>query len=184
MNSVTSASIFLSVLLQAVLKRRWRLSGRSILNRRVGSPCSALTGSALPTFGEIWVCVSCAAPPRSKAVMTSGANGLGFGACANVLLIENVQKFAGEVLDINDGGTTTRPFKDCLAHREGFGIGNALFNLRLKNRNTGIGGHDARIASQDRRACFAENHKPPFEGWLEFLRLFLVGAQLSPTTRL
>src|SRR5437763_740173 len=37
MNSVTSTTIFFSVLLHAVLKRRCRLAGKSMLRRRVGS---------------------------------------------------------------------------------------------------------------------------------------------------
>ena len=50
-------------------------------------------GSLFSTFGEMWVCVSCPAPPRSNAAITSAVSGFGFGACANVLLIENIQQF-------------------------------------------------------------------------------------------
>ena len=52
MKLVTSTIIFLSALLQAVLKRLCRLTGRSMLNRRIGSALSAFTGSAFPLLGK------------------------------------------------------------------------------------------------------------------------------------
>ena len=103
MNSVTSASIFLSVRLHAVLKRRCQLSGKSMLKRRVGSafpafvgfPVTAFVGSLITPEVGLDVRVSCPVPPRSKAVMTSADRDGGFGACANVLLIESIQQLMG-----------------------------------------------------------------------------------------
>ena len=45
----------------------------------------------------------------------------------------------------------------------------ALLNLCFKDWNTGVGGHDARVAAKHCPANFAGNHEPTFEGWLKLL---------------
>src|SRR3954452_15812938 len=211
MKSVTSSTIFLSARVQAILKRRCQLSGRSMLRRRVRSvtpsfvaipnpvfvacTISTFVGDPVPTFvffwsnltasvasptfvgslpstiGEMRARVSCPAPRRSKADMTSAVSCGGFGAWEKDLLIgfKRIQQFVGQGLNFAYGGIVAAPFKDRLAHRQGLGIGNALLDFSVEDRDAGIGRHSARIAAQDGALDFAGNHKPTFEGWLKCL---------------
>ena len=75
--------------------------------------------------------------------MTSGDNGFGFGACANVLLNEDLQQFVSQVLYIDDGRASAGPLEDCFAHRQRLGVGDALFYFPSK---TGMPASAAMIA--------------------------------------